>query len=54
LRKPSFYLLVLAAALVCYIIIVRGELAYRAEAMIHSARTDRSLCPVGVDVTAIS
>ena len=51
LRKPSFYLLVLAAVVVCYIIIVRLVNSRAGRAMIALRENESLAMSVGIDVT---
>lgn len=51
LRKPSFYLLVLAAVVVCYIIIVRLVDSRTGRAMIALRENESLAMSVGIDVT---
>jgi branched-chain amino acid transport system permease protein len=51
LRKPSFYLLVLAAMVVCYIIIVRLVNSRVGRAMIALRENESLAMSVGIDVT---
>jgi branched-chain amino acid transport system permease protein len=51
LRKPSFYLLVLAAMVVCYIIIVRLVTSRAGRAMIALRENESLAMSVGIDVT---
>jgi branched-chain amino acid transport system permease protein len=51
LRKPSFYLLVLAAVVVCYIIIMRLVNSRAGRAMIALRENESLAMSVGIDVT---